>query len=322
MLVLPLTPYGTRVAAYPLTMALGQPVNVNNIQEWQPVGTEMVLGKFFLVVILLFFLVSLLQQPRFRATEVALALFGVYAACVHLRFILLFVILIAPLWALMLSRWLPAYRREIDHPWINAGLMAAIACGMIFFFPSRRDLDERVASDYPQSAVQYLLKHPVQGRVLNEYGWGGYLIWSGAPRNAIFIDGRADIYEFEGVLSDYLSIVRLESNAFQLLKKYDVQACLIPRDGPLNTALSAIPGWERVYQDRVAALYVRKTATAASLELPADRGAGARPSDREVNAIRNREKVFLNTNGHSGVAARAFNSAQLIDLRDSYSRDR
>ncbi len=322
VLILPLTPYGTRVAAYPLTMALGQPVNVNNIQEWQPVGTEMALGKFFLVVILLFFLVSLLQQPKFRVTEVALALFGVYAACVHLRFILLFVILIAPLWAQMLLRWLPRYRPEIDHPWINAGLMAAIVCGMIFFFPSHRDLDERVASDYPQSAVQYLLKHPVQGRVLNEYGWGGYLIWSGAPRNAIFIDGRADIYEFEGVLSDYLSIVRLESNAFQLLKKYDVQACLIPRDGPLNTALAAIPGWERVYQDRVAALYVRKTVATARRELPADREGAAHSSESEMNANRNRENVFLNTNGHSSVAARTYNSGHLIDLAGVYSQDR
>jgi hypothetical protein len=34
-LMLPLTPYGTRVAAYPLSMAFGQPVNVGNIQEWQ-----------------------------------------------------------------------------------------------------------------------------------------------------------------------------------------------------------------------------------------------------------------------------------------------
>lgn len=321
VLVLPLTPYGTHVAAYPLTMALGQPVNVNNIQEWQPVGTEMMLGKFFLIAVLLFFLVSLIQQPKFRLAEVALALFGVYAACVHLRFIMLFVILLAPLWAQMLSRWVPRYRPEIDHPWVNAGLMAAIAFGMIFFFPSHRELSERVEKDYPQSAVQYLLNHPIRGRLLNEYGWGGYLIWSGAPKNAIFIDGRADIYEFEGVLSDYLSIIRLEPNTLQLLRKYDVQACLITRDGPLSTALSAIPGWERIYQDRLAAIYVRKSAAATRTDVPSEQKAVTQPAPRPVNAIPHRENVFLNTNGHSYFGAATSSSVHLADLIGAYTQN-
>jgi hypothetical protein len=78
----------------------------------------------------------------------------------------------------------------------------------------------------------------------------------------VFIDGRADIYESGGVLPDYLSIMRLEPNALQLLKKYDVGACLLAQGAPLGTLLAGMPGWERVYQDHVAVLYVRKpTAT-------------------------------------------------------------
>jgi hypothetical protein len=321
VLVLPLTPYGTRVAAYPLTMALGQPVNVNNIQEWQPVGTEMMLGKFFLIVVLLFFVVSLLQQPRFRLAEVALALFGVYAACVHLRFIMLFVILVAPLWAHMLARWVPRYRPDIDHPWINAALMGAIACGMIFFFPSHRDLDERVQKDYPESAVQYLLHHPVRGKVLNDYGWGGYLIWSGAPKDAIFIDGRADIYEFEGVLSDYLSITRLEPKALQLLWKYNVQACLIPRDSALSTTLSATPGWQRVYQDSLAALYVRKAAAASSDGRPKESSTRLSPA-KAVTAFPHSERVFLSTNRNKAFVPAPRKSIQRDELIATYSQNR
>lgn len=259
-LVLPITPYGTRLAAYPLTMALSQPVNVKNIQEWQPLGTDLILGKMFLGVILLFFLSCLVQRPRFRLAEITLALFGVYAACLHLRFLLLFVILFAPLWGLLLSRWVPEYRPEGDHPLINAGLIAVIAIVFVNFFPTRLELDQRVEKEYPQAALQYLRDHPVRGRMLNEYGWGGYFIWGALQRNMIFIDGRADIYEYGGVLSDYLSIMRMEPNTFQLLKKYDVKACLIRWDAPLGTALGAMPGWERVYQDNVAALYVRKSA--------------------------------------------------------------
>lgn len=257
-LVLPITPYGTRLAAYPLTMALSQPVNVKNIQEWQPLGSEMMLGKVFIVVALLFFLVCLLQRPRFRLSETILVLFGVYAACIHLRFLLLFVVLFAPLWALLLSRWVPAYRADMDHPWINTVLIAAVAGVLIYFFPARRDLAELVQKSYPESALHYLANHPVRGQFLNEYGWGGYLIWAGQPRDTVFVDGRADLYEYGGVLSDYLSITRLEPNAFQLLKKYDVQGCLIEQDSPLATALTALPGWQRVYHDQLAAVYVRR----------------------------------------------------------------
>lgn len=268
LLVLPITPYGTRLAAYPLTMALSQPVNVKNIEEWQPLGTAMVIGKIFLGAVLLFFLACLVERPRFRLPEITLALFGVFAACLHLRFLLLFVIFFVPLWAQLFSRWVPRYRPEGDYPLINAGLIALIAIGFIYFFPSRSDLDRQVEKEYPQSALQYLTNHPVHGQLLNDYAWGGYLIWSGSPRNMIFIDGRADIYEYGGVLSDYISIARLEPNAPQLLKKYDIEACLIRRNAPLGTALGGMLGWERVYQDQVATVYRRKPAAVASIISP------------------------------------------------------
>ncbi len=261
-LVLPITPYGTRLAAYPLTMALTQPINVKNIQEWQPLGTGLAVGKFFLVMVLFFFIACLVQRPRFRLAETILALFGVFAACLHLRFVLLFVILFAPLWALVFSSWLPRYRREEDHPLINAILLAAIAAALVYYFPSRRALNQRVEKEYPLSALRYLENHPVRGQMLNNYNWGGYLIWAQRPRNMVFIDGRADIYEYGGVLSDYLSIMRLEPHALQLLKKYDVQACLLAQDAPLGTLLASMPGWERVYHDNVAVLYIRKPASA------------------------------------------------------------
>ena len=263
-LVLPITPYGTRAAAYPLAMAFGQPVNVNNIEEWQPLGTGAVLGKTFMIVAILFFLACLIERPEFRLAEIALALFGVFAACTHLRFTLLFVIFFAPLWALIFSRWMPAYESKEDHPWVNAGLMAGILFGFVILFPSQKTLGQRVENEYPQGALQYLENHPLQGHLLNDYAWGGYLIGTDRPKNMVFIDGRADIYEFGGVLSDYLSIMRLEPNALQLLKKYDIEACLIKQDSPLGTALGAMPGWERVYHDHVAALYVRKAVTTAS----------------------------------------------------------
>ncbi|HTC63218.1 MAG TPA: hypothetical protein VK709_10280 [Candidatus Saccharimonadales bacterium] len=259
-LMLPITPYGTRIAAYPLSMAFGQPVNVNNIQEWQPLGTGTILGKTFMIVAILFFLACLIERPKFRLPEIALALFGVFAACTHLRFTLLFVIFFAPLWAKIFARWMPDETKE-DQPWFNAGLMAVILLCFVALFPSNETIGRNVESEYPQGALHYLESHPIQGQLFNDYGWGGYLIETNQPKNMIFIDSRVDIYEFAGVFSDYLSIMRLEPDIFKLLKKYNIEACLIKDNTPLATALGAMPGWERVYHDHASALYVRKPLT-------------------------------------------------------------
>jgi hypothetical protein len=173
------------------------------------------------------------------------------------------------LWATILSRWVPRYEANADHPVINSVLIAIMLCGFVYFFPTRQDIDTRVKTDYPQSAVQYLASHSIRGQVFNDYGWGGYLIWTASPRNMIFIDGRADFYEFGGVLADYLSIARVEPNALHLLDKYDVQACLIRQDAPLGTILSALPSWELAYKDDVAAVYVRKSVEKESSGLSA-----------------------------------------------------
>ena len=261
-LMLPITPYGTRVAAYPLSMAFGQPVNVGNIQEWQRLGTDTILGKSFMILGILFLLACLIERPKYQLTDIALALFGVYAACTHLRFTVLFVIFFAPLWAQVFSRWIPGDQSKEDHPWINAGLIVAIVFGLFLLFPADKAIEENVRNQYPRDALHYLEHHPVRGQVLNDYGWGGYLIDTGQSKNMVFIDSRVDIYEYAGVLSDYLSIMRLDADAFKLLKKYNVEACLIKPDSSLATALAATSGWERVYQDHVSAVYLRKPAMA------------------------------------------------------------
>ncbi len=269
--ILPLTPYGTRLAAYPLEMALSQPLNVANIQEWQPLGFSLILGKYFLVLVLLFFLSYTVLRPAIRLEEMALLLFAAYAACVHLRFVIIFLLIFTPLLAVMLARWVPAYDAKKDRFALNAVLLGLIACGLVVFFPSRRELEGLAAQRYPRDAVEYLRQHPVSGPLFNEYGWGGYLIWAVGPQHRVFIDGRADIYEYAGVLADYLSISRLEPNALPLLQTYGIEGCLVARQAPLSTLLAALPDWERIYLDDVSVLYVHKRghqSSASHLQTP------------------------------------------------------
>jgi hypothetical protein len=256
ILALAITPYGIRVAINPIQMALAQPVNIANIKEWQSMPFGMWRGKLFLSFVLLFVLAQVGLRLRSRLPELSLFLFGVYAACVHVRFLVVFVIIFVPLLAALLARWVPQYEPSQDHPILNAALLIIITAGLVAFFPTSQELDLARSEFYPVSAVQYLREYPVAQPMLNEYGWGGYLIWSSGGQRKVFIDGRADIYESAGILTDYLKIMRLDPNAMALLGKYNIQSCMIQPDSPLATLLSALPGWRRVYVDRMSAIYV------------------------------------------------------------------
>ena len=125
------------------------------------------------------------------------------------------------------------------------------------YFPSKADLEQQVAANFPVDAVRYLRQHPLSGPMLNSYGYGGYLIWAGEPADGVFIDGRGDLYEHEGVFGDFRQIVSLAPGTRQLLGRYNVRSCLLQRGTPLATFLGADPRWTQVYHDEVSELYVR-----------------------------------------------------------------
>jgi hypothetical protein len=258
VIAITVTPYGTRLAAYPLELALFQPVNLANIAEWQSPVFHSPLWKLFLVSMLLFFLALLLFRVTYRLEEVGLLLFTLYTTFVHRRFLIAFILVFAPMLAVLLSRWMPSFHPAKQRWALNAALLSLIVMGLVILFPSRRSLTERIAEGFPTKAVSYLRDHPVEGKLLNDYDWGGYLIWSLGAQHKVFIDGRADIYEYGGVLADWFHMKLVGPNTTSLLRKYGIEACLLERKTPLSTFLTASPDWERTYSDDLSAIFVRK----------------------------------------------------------------
>lgn len=261
LVALTLTPFGTQLCLYPLNMAFAQPVNVGNVQEWQSMVFGEFFGKLFLALVLGFILAQITLQPAWRVEEVVLFITGVVAACLHLRFLLIFVPFGAPLLAVIVARWIPPYEPANDKPALNAILMACMVGGMLGYFPSRARIESLVAEKWPAKAVAYLQQHPAPQPMYNNYVFGGYLIWQLDGKNKVFIDGRGDVYERSGVLADYLTISHLGSNTLYLLNAYGIQSCLIGRDEALGTLFAASPDWQKAYGDSVAALFVRRGAT-------------------------------------------------------------
>jgi hypothetical protein len=244
---IPLTPYGSQLAAYPFTVATSLPLNVENVMEWQSMPF-LLLGLILLQVIFRF---------TWRLQEFLLFLFGTWMACLHVRFLLLFVPFFAPLLATMLARWIPIYDRQKDLRMANTCIMACAITAMIYFFPSQKDVHGIVARTFPTQAVDYLRIHPIPGRLYNTYGFGGYLVWA-LPQQKVFIDGRGDLYEVGGVFADYLEIAALKPAAFSVLKFHGINACLLERKEALATVLGQLPEWRQVYSDDLSVLFVRR----------------------------------------------------------------
>jgi len=252
-----ITPYGTQLIAYPLEMAVLQPMSFHYIQEWQPLSLSQFDGKFFLALILIFWIFVATRRPSIRLEDGALLLVATAETFMHARFMVLFVPVFAPLLAEQIAPWFPPYSEAKDHPVLNFALIGLMVVGIVKFLPSESALRQKMAHQEPVAAVRFLNSHPGLGPTFNSFFWGGYLILDRAPEHKVFIDGRLDIYEYTGVMSDYLAITGIQPDVDFLLNKYHVRSCLLKRGSPLATFLLNTPGWKEVYQDQMSIILAR-----------------------------------------------------------------
>ena len=93
------------------------------------------------------------------------------------------------------------------------------------------------------------------GPVLNDYSFGGYLIFAGIPT---FIDGRGELYggEFIARYNRDVSLADLR-DFLKLLDQYKFGATLLEPDTPAVALLDRLPDWQRVYSDDVAVVHKR-----------------------------------------------------------------
>ena len=91
--------------------------------------------------------------------------------------------------------------------------------------------------------------------MLNEYVYGGYLIWA-APEYPVFIDGRADVFEATGVFREFGNWATLQEPPNKLLDKYKINFCLLARSSPMVQVLP-LAGWTMVYSDDNSAVFQR-----------------------------------------------------------------
>ncbi|MCL5671160.1 MAG: hypothetical protein M1423_07690 [Acidobacteria bacterium] len=257
--VLPLTPYGTRLATVPLNVATSLPLNFSDIIEWQPISAHFWQAKLLLVLLFGLVAAQMAFRLRYRLEEIGLFLLVTYLTFVHFRFAILYAIVFAPLAALIFARWAPTYDPGKDKYVLNAILTLAAILAFAWYLPSEAHLQRSISKEYPVQAVRYIQEHPSLGRMFNNYNFGGYLVWALAPNRKVFIDGRGNTYEPVGLFSAYADVISLKPDVFAILRSYRINFCLIPKDGALTALLTANPGWKEVYRDTLNAIFVCHT---------------------------------------------------------------
>lgn len=120
-----------------------------------------------------------------------------------------------------------------------------------------------VTGEYPHGAVQYLKMNPIPGNMLNDYNWGGYLIWH-LPEHKTFIDGRMPAWrtDSEFLYGKYHKLggaVRSgdKETALEILDDEKIQFLLFPKDTEFKEFLTVIGNWETVYEDDTAVIIKR-----------------------------------------------------------------
>lgn len=247
-------PFGYRLVWYPFDLAFRQKLNIGHVEEWASVDFHTAWGKVVLVGVAALLAAILLDRRRWRLEELGLIAFGLYASLTYIRFLFLAAILITPIIAKSL-RFLPPYRREVDKPILNALVVAAAVVYLVGYFPSAQTLKTDIAEHYPDAAIAYVTAHAPGARIFNNYVWGGYLIWT-APQLPTFVDSRTDIFEYNGVLQDYLDAIAIK-RPLEVFDKYQVRFVLHVPNQPLSYVLSKSNHWKIDYQDGKSILFER-----------------------------------------------------------------
>jgi tetratricopeptide (TPR) repeat protein len=109
----------------------------------------------------------------------------------------------------------------------------------------------------PKGAVEYLDRNDVQGKMFNEYGMGGYLIWKTWPKRKVFVDGRNVEYGPELVKS--VGTWMRPGGFRQLDDAYQFDyAIIINGDSYSCWELDRDPRWTLVYFDDESLVYLKR----------------------------------------------------------------
>ncbi len=271
--VVAVNPNGFDLYLYPIEVS-SIAAHRDFVSEWQPPDPGTFIGQVFIVFTVLFVLPALwLGRRRLRAADL-LTMAGLTVMIVTGARFLLVAPLIAATAGLALEpalaesrlgrRFGPILarlgmpRRRGPFTLVNGALVAVVVLAGLAVTWSRVAPSvqvDHVNDHMPVAAVDWIIANDPGDRPFNMYSWGGYLGLR-VPEDPVFIDGRTDIYG-DAPIREFADAVYLRSDPQALLDRYEIDYVIFALDQLMAGWLDDSSGWERVYADDLAGIWVR-----------------------------------------------------------------
>ena len=146
----------------------------------------------------------------------------------------------------------PRWQKAVNLILVGVFGLAAMIKLYIVTYPDLVNANADLSN--PAGAINYLAQHDAEGRVFNEYNWGGYIIWQ-YPRLQVFVDGRTDLYG-DTIIGEWMQILQAKDDWAKRLEHWQVDWVLIDGSRPLAGALQPSQ-WEKVFSDDHSVLFHR-----------------------------------------------------------------
>lgn len=244
-----LTPFGVQTLLFPFKLSALQ--GLSHIGEWQASDFSK-LTPFAIALLAALFVLGRgqVKVPSLRL----LLLLGLTAlALAHARHQMLLGVCAPILLADALGRAWPA-KSQNQPPLFAviaglAGLALVVLTAVRLAIPVTRG-DDPVS---PVAALAHVPRFVRETPVLNDYAFGGYLIWNGVKP---FIDSRADLYG-DIFLQNYSDIVSPDKDALAAsLAFHHARWTIFSAQAPVVKLLDATPGWRRFYTGKLAVVHI------------------------------------------------------------------
>jgi hypothetical protein len=218
------------------------------IDEWRPSDPNRT--PFFFIVLFITLGLNLWKRPRLHWIRWLLISALLVLALFQVRHQAMLAIVAAMLLPQGFARAdTKAGTTDPALPWLLAGgaaLLVAIRAMMPLTPPDNEANPWKLIAAVPPA----LRSQPV----FNGYSMGGPLILSGIRP---YVDGRGDMYGDELVVG-YYRIAQGDAQAFaEAVHRWNIRWAILARDSKLIPVLDRTPGWRKIRQDKVGAIYVR-----------------------------------------------------------------
>lgn len=228
-----------------------------------PIYTYRVFSVLLLAVAWLSF-----RRRKIHELFLAGAFFGLSVAAI--RNVPFFFFVVLPMAAASLGEWVSGPGAFGFSRWLEKSKLLAFGSALAllltgarvvtgaYYVSDRRMIHSGLGMDawrFPIQAADYMTRNRLDGRLLNDLGCGGWLIWKGA--GPVFIDGRLEVAG-DGLFTQYRDSFR-PGSLEGLLSADNIQMVLADHmmDTPWTIQLMAMPGWRLLYFDAGDALYAR-----------------------------------------------------------------